>query len=377
MQFQSKDAIQDYAVRLSETYNRIIFEIATGGGKSLSAIRIIERIGGNWCIVIAEINHELNWRNEFILHGREHLLKNVTFKCYASIHKDIKDEHYVLDEIHRVFSDNRLEALKKIISTQKDKYILGLSATLTRTQKDALHNIIGEYYNFRITISQAVQWGLLPKPSIYLVPVQLDNSKKNHTFSFNKNKTIKCTEKEKYDFISGRIDYFKKKYFDTREEFDKIKWLSAGNTRKKFLSECKTKFAKILVEKLKDKRFICFTGSIKQSEELSKGLSIHSKINKKGREKLITQFNNGEIDYIFTTNMLREGMNLHNIEAGILVQLDNQEKNMIQQLGRTMRSLIPEFYILYVEDTQDFTYLTTATEGLDKQYVATINLEDV
>ena len=70
-------------------------------------------------------------------------------------------------------------------------------------------------------------------------------------------------------------------------------------------------------------------------------------------------------------------MNLHNIEAGILVQLDNQEKNMIQQLGRTMRSLIPEFYILYVENTQDFTYLTTATEELNKDYVATINLDEV
>ena len=87
--FKSKDEIQDYAVELSKTYHRIVFEIATGGGKSLSAIRIIERVGGNWCIVIAEINHELNWRNEFILHGKEHLLQNVTFKCYASIHKDI------------------------------------------------------------------------------------------------------------------------------------------------------------------------------------------------------------------------------------------------------------------------------------------------
>jgi superfamily II DNA or RNA helicase len=377
MQFQSKTQIQDYAVKLSETYHRIIFEIATGGGKSLAAIRIIERVRGNWCIIIAEINHELNWRNEFILHGKEHLLQNITFKCYASIHKDIKDEHYILDEVHRVFSENRLESLKKIIHIQHDKYLIGLSATLTRTQKDILKIIIGEHYNFKITISQAVQWGLLPKPSIYLVPVQLNNTIKNHTFSFNKDKVIKCTEKEKYDFISGRIDYFKKKYFDTRIDFDKIKWLSAGNTRKKFLSECKTKFAKILIEKLKNKRFICFTGSIKQSEELSKGLSIHSGINKKGREKLITQFNSGEIDYIFTTNMLREGMNLHNIEAGILVQLDNQEKNMIQQLGRTMRSLIPEFYVLYVEDTQDFTYLTTATEGLNKEYVATINLEDI
>ena len=58
--------------------------------------------------------------------------------------------------------------------------------------------------------------------------------------------------------------------------------------------------------------------------------------------------------------MLKEGMNLKNIEVGINVQLDNVERYFAQSHGRVLRSSFPEHYILFVENTQDETYVSTA-----------------
>ena len=85
----NKNLIQQNGLELSDTYPYILYEWATGTGKSLLGIKIIEKFSGNWNIVLAETNHELNWINEFKEHGKEHLLKQVKFFCYASLHKYI------------------------------------------------------------------------------------------------------------------------------------------------------------------------------------------------------------------------------------------------------------------------------------------------
>lgn len=381
----TREQAQKTAVKLSKVWDNLILEWCTGLGKTLAAINIIEAnftktnpgvSGDNWYIVIAETNHEYSWREEFKKHNKEHLLDVVTFICYQSLHKWTKGTHYILDEIHHLQSEKRLDLLD-IIKRGSLQQLVGLSATLTWKQKENITNVIGATKTYKITLSEAIEWKILPEPKVFLVEVELDNTLKNCLFESSKDKVINCTEKVKYKYMTDRIEWLKDKYMLSRTHFQKIAWLKKANERKKFLADCKTKHAKKLLECLKDKRLICFTGSIKQSEELSKGNSIHSKIPKKKRELMLENFNGGVSNKLFATGMLKEGVNLNNIQAGIIVQLDNVERYFTQVSGRTLRAMYPEQYILYVKDTQDEVYVNTALTNFNMDYVTKINIKNL
>lgn len=370
---QTREEIQQDSVELSVMHSKLILELATGVGKSLAAIKIIKKHGGLWNIVIAETNHELNWKEEFIKHGEESLLPNIKFFCYQSLHKHLDGENYVMDEIHHACGDRRLAMLSKI----NFKKLIGLSATLSRKQKESLTDAIGAFYTHKITLSEAIGYGILPEPVVYFIGVTLDNKVRNLKYHFGKEKFAMCTEQEMYIRFTNRIETLKLNYFATNAYFDKVKWLKLANDRKKFLSDCKTPYAKELLQILNNKRLICFTGSIEQSESLSNGLSVHSKISKKVRESMISDFNSGVTNKLFATGMLKEGMNLNNIEAGLIIQLDNTLRFFSQTHGRILRSALPEQYVLYVKDTQDETYVTTALEDFNMDYVKFVELKDL
>lgn len=372
----TREEIQRNGVELSKVHNYIMFEWCTGLGKSLVSIQIIELFGGKWNIVLAETNHEMNWIEEFKKHNKEHLLANITFFCYQSLHKNLDGENYIFDELHHVTSDRRLNLLQQIHFSNLKKFI-GLSATLTRTQKELIEESIGTFHINKITLSQAIEWGILPEPSIYFIEVTLSNTSKYLKYYFTKDKFVMCTEREYYNRISERIESLKKIYFSSQREFDRIKWLKLANDRKKFLSNCKTRHVRELLKIVENKRFICFTGSIEQSELLSGGLSVHSRVHKKKRVELISKFNDGKIDRLFATGMLKEGVNLDNIEVGIIVQLDNVQRYFTQVSGRTLRASFPEQYVMYVKDTQDETYVKTALDGFNMDYVKFIELKDL
>ena len=76
--------------------------------------------------------------------------------------------------------------------------------------------------------------------------------------------------------------------------------------------------------------------------------------------------------------MLQEGQNLTNIEVGIIVQLDGQERAFIQKFGRSLRAEDPIQFIFYYENTRDTKYLQNVLEGVDRKYITRIDrLEDL
>lgn len=371
----TREEIQNKIVELAELHNNLILEWATSLGKSYAAIRIIERLGGNWNIVLAETLHEQNWIAEFKKHGKESLLTNIKFFCYASLHKHLDGENYIFDEIHNLQSFKRLNHLKTI-KANKLKRFIGLSATLTWLQKANLEIIVGHIHTSKVTLSNAIENSILPEPIVYFLGIDLDNTIKNHSYKFNKDRIISCTAQKKYELLDQRVEYFKGLYLASYEPNAKTRWMMAALDRKKFLASYKTKFVKELLLYLQTKRLVCFGYSLEQIEEISSGLHIHSKLPKKQRIEILDKFNNGQIDKIFAVGMLREGQNLNNIEAGIVVQLDNVERMFTQTLGRSMRAMYPEQYVLYVNNTQDETYVKTALTSFNMEYVKFINFKN-
>lgn len=392
----NREEIQNIAVELAKKQRNIALQWATGIGKSKCAINIINYFRPTKVLlVVAEISHKENWQKEF---KKWKLCDcNVTIECYASLKNYVNTEwdFIVLDEAHHIGSEIRLD----IISTLKANHLILLSATLPDNVLSTLEVYFGKIVSYKVPLKKAIEEELLPEPKIYLVPLKLNNISKNCTIEEEWGKSeskkaitcsyqdrwkylrnrktypnvklnILCTERQKYDYLTEQFEYWKKQYLSSRAEYLKNKWLQFGSKRKRFLSEIKTTTAKRIIELIKDKRFICFCGSIEQAELLSKNNCIHSK--KLNSLDIINSFNNKEINNLFAVGMTQEGTNLTDIEAGIIIQLDGQERAFIQKSGRVYRAKDPIQFILYIENTRDEEYLNNILEGVNPSYITKI-----
>lgn len=389
--------IQQEAVQLMIKHHRVALQWCTGLGKSKAAIDVIKAMKpANVLLVVAEIAHRENWRAEF--EKWELSLSNgITIETYASL-KNHRGESYdllILDEGHHAGSELRIDILNDISA----RNVLVLSATLPNDVIFQLQEIYGGFMNYRITLQTAISWGILPEPKIYLIPMELDNthlsqsvveewgkSVKRKTvkckiaerWTYLKNKTkypdlrleIQCTELQKYIYLTDKAEFWKKQFFRTRNEGVKNKWLQLGSERKRYLGGLKTEKANQLISVIKSKRFICFCSSIEQAELLGGENSIHSK--KKGALNTIDDFNNKEIDSLFAIGMIQEGQNLVDIEVGVIIQLDGQERAFVQKSGRAMRAEEPVLFILYYKNTRDEEYLNKALEDINPEYVTEV-----
>jgi superfamily II DNA or RNA helicase len=75
--------------------------------------------------------------------------------------------------------------------------------------------------------------------------------------------------------------------------------------------------------------------------------------------------------------MITEGMNLTDIQIGIITQLDGKERLFIQKAGRVMRADDPIAFIFYYKNTQDENYLKGALENIDEKYVKHITIDEL
>ena len=93
---------------------------------------------------------------------------------------------------------------------------------------------------------------------------------------------------------------------------------------------------------------------------------------------IIDDFNTKKIDNLFAVGMLQEGQNLTDIEAGVIVQLDGQERAFVQKFGRSLRATDPIQFIFYYKDTRDTEYLENVLEGINEEYITEVdNLIDL
>ena len=153
----------------------------------------------------------------------------------------------------------------------------------------------------------------------------------------------------------------------SRNEFVKNKWLQCGSKRKMYLGLLKTDIAKSLIKKIGKKRLICFCTNIEQAEYLGGLHAVHSK--RKESLSIIDTFNEKKISSLYAVGMLQEGVNLNDIQVGVIIQLDGEERAFIQKFGRTLRADTPEQYIIYFKGTRDEEYLKNALENIDKKYI--------
>lgn len=401
---KTRDDLERAAKAALKSYNNIAIQAATGVGKSKLALDLCRNMVEpgeqlpSVLLVVAEIAHIQNWKDEIDKWSYE---GSVFICCYASLKKYRNTEWDVIifDEAHHLGSELRLD----IFSTITAAHMLFLSATLKESLVSILEMHCGPIKVIKMGLQAAFDANILPEPKINLIPLVLDNKTANQTvieewgyksrrreivcnyadrWFYKRNKgsypnvrlIIRCTQQQKYDYLTEQFNYYKRQYMNCRNEIIKNKWLQFGSQRKTFLGLQKTIVAMKLLARLEGKRYICFCTNIEQAEYLGGDNAVHSK--KKGSLKIIQSFNNKEIDSLFAVGMLQEGVNLTDIEAGVIIQLDGEERAFIQKFGRTLRADSPEQYIIYFRATRDEEYLNNALESIDKNYIREYEIGD-
>ena len=384
---------------------RVILKWATGCGKSKMVIDLINEVVGHLSKIIkpvrilflvAERAHIQNWEDEFGKWQLDRSKISTDVACYASMHK-YKEYEYdiiVFDEGHHVFTEKRLAILQDM--PQSDwQHIYLLSATLSSGKQDILESIFGKFKTSTVTLKDAIEGDILPDPKVYVVEMHLDNVRRHEEIQIGNDPKapvvkwedrakyiykntpciIQCTEFQKNAFLTQSVDYWNERYHRSHSEFQRVKAANYGSQRKRFLGEAKTKFVYNLIRSLPpQRRYVCFCASVNQAEMLSGSSTISSKKSDKYNQSVIDAFNARRINSINAVGMITEGMNLTDIQLGIIVQLDGKERLFLQKTGRVMRSDSPKIVIFYYKGTQDENYLKGALENIDAKYVQHIDI---
>lgn len=371
----TREEIQELALSKIDKAKYLILELITGMGKTKVAIGLINHIcdrvskakgrPATILILVAKTVHKSTWRDEIEKWGGI-MSDCITLECYESMKKYRKTDFdiVVADEMQHL-SDARLEIFETININES---FIGLSATIKGNTRDYfLYRHNAEV--IKCGLKEAVKDNVLPEPTVYLLPLYLDTTRyvyKSRKFG----RDIITTQKGYYDSVSSLIEWYKNKYFNSRNERIKNLWLSTAGKRLKWCSEQKEPLVLSLLVKLRNYKVLTFCSSIEQSERICR-YNITSK--NRDSEKNLELFNRNEIKHISACNILNEGVNLTNCRVGIFCNLNSSEIITKQRIGRILRHKFPIVIIPYFVDTREQELAAKIIEEYNVESVKSIS----
>lgn len=376
---------------LNSNSKNILLELPTGTGKTFLAVEKIKQLNPkNILIVIPRNVLKENWNKEIEKWGG--LNCEITYSTYVSIPKNVGSyDIIVFDEAHHI-----TERCREALKYYNFKNAILLSATINRNLKTELYRIF-RFETIKVSTREAIENEVLPEPIVYLIPMELDNTKSSEILIKNpKGKTIvrtpyvnrwnylrnkeyrvelKCTQQQYIQDLNEQIEWYKRKALRTNNILFKNKWLYLCSERLKYLATIKNSFIKDLLLHLKNYRTLTFCTDIKQTEELGK-YCINSK--NKSSEEYLNMFNNNKIKHITACNSLNEGVNLNNCRLGIFVNINASEIMTIQKIGRILRHKQPVVIIPYYKNTREHELVINMLENFNKDNIKVLtNLNDL
>ena len=354
----NKWAHQDIAVKTFLEKEHGILAMATGTGKTITAMKIINKLFdsgdirrviitmyGNdlldqWAIQIRENykNKQINYHyasqkmmKDFVMHPDDSILilsrdsKNLSrlLDLFDRLPGDYQnDTLFVFDEVHGAGSNTFVENLSGRLSPYR--YRLGLSATPEREYDEAgndfLLNEIGEVI-FEFTLQDAIQKGILcefnyiPLPYVLTEEEKLKKRKIIAAFNAKKESGEPVDEKDMFT----QLALVNKTAVNKLEEFEGL-----ISQRPDLLTKC-----------------IIFVQTMEYGEKLQKILVRYSdkyhtyyaddeKIN-------LENFAAGKIDCLLTCKKVSEGIDISSVTNIILFSSDRSKLVTTQRIGRALR----------------------------------------
>lgn len=376
----TREEVNNLALSKIDKTKYLILELITGYGKTKVAIDLINHIcdrvfrndesSTTILILVAKTVHKQTWKDEIEKWGGINS-DYITIECYESF-KNYENSYFdivVADEMQHL-SEARLKVLESI---HINEAFIGLSATIKRDMRDYfIHNHKAEV--IKCDLKEAVEDEVLPEPMVYLLPLTLDTT--SYTYKVKKfGRDIITTQKGYYDSASSLIEWYKNKYFNSRNKRIKNLWLSMAGKRLKWCAEQKEALVLSLLGKFKNYKTLTFCSGIEQSERLGK-YNITSK--NKASVKNLEMFNSNKIKHITACNILNEGVNLTNCRIGIFCNLNSSEIVVKQRVGRILRHKSPVIIIPYFKDTREEELVEKMIEEYNPELIHVVeNANDI
>lgn len=340
---------------------RGILNWVTGMGKTYAAILAAEQFIKLYpteqilivCPTTAVVE---NFQQEFVKFKKELLLKQCKFICYASIRKEDGNSYslVVLDEVHNITTDNKMPFFTNVIT----KGILGLSASLTDEQIRMLNYYIPIVD--KLTMDDVSQEGFIADFTIINYPIYFTPA-----------------EQSQYKELTEQIDL-------SWQKFNRQSWKKIGQRSKLIYSaEQKLVAATDITKLFDDDNGIIFSLSKQFSEDVAELLgdtcvAIHSGHTKKQRASRLQLFSdsNTKIRQLSVPKIFDEGVTLPLLTYGLMLSGHSKEKQMIQRVGRTLRTDIEGKHSIliraYVRNSVEEKWVKSAQAGFN-----VINVEDL
>lgn len=376
----TREEVNNLALSKIDETKYLILELITGYGKTKVAIDLINHIcdrvfrndesSATILILVAKTVHKQTWKDEIEKWGGINS-DCITIECYESF-KNYENSYFdivVADEMQHL-SEARLKVLESI---HINEAFIGLSATIKRDMRDYfIHNHKAEV--IKCDLKEAVEDEVLPGPMVYLLPLTLDTT--SYTYKVKKfGRDIITTQKGYYDSVSSLIEWYKNKYFNSRNKRIKNLWLSMAGKRLKWCAEQKEALVLSLLDKFRNYKTLTFCSGIEQSERLGK-YNITSK--NKASVKNLEMFNSNKIKHITACNILNEGVNLTNCRIGIFCNLNSSEIVVKQRVGRILRHKSPIIIIPYFKDTREEELVEKMIEEYNPELIHVVeNANDI
>lgn len=370
---KTKDEVQTEAKNVLSLHNNIgLVAMATGTGKSKIAVDKIAEFQSvdpdirALIIVPTEKLRDENWRDEFLKWNQDFLWNNnVERSCYASINK-IEGEIFdivILDECHNITPNN-----SRFFENNTVKSVIGLTATPpTDKIKQTILQQIGLDIVYRVTLDEAVSWGLVAPYKITVIKTSLDSSKRRIKFG----KAL-LTELSAYMLFTKFIDDFDVETATTKDYIKKELFIRM-RMHLIYGLESKATAAHFLLNKIipEEQRTLIFAGNKKQAESMCEHF-FHSSSSSENYNR----FKRGEINRLASVRALNEGDNIDNLDNALIIQINSKELDLVQRVGRIVRyreDHLANIYILVARNTMDEVWLMKAMSSFEKERIEYIN----
>jgi superfamily II DNA or RNA helicase len=323
--------------------------LPTGGGKSVVAIDIIQRLQLNTLIVVPTLVLFQQWKERIIEFlnfpsdligfwgGGDREIKPITIVTYESayLHATSLRECFgllILDEAHHIGSPSH----KQIVDAYLTKFRLALTATLSK--KESSYDILMTR-GFGPIVYEKTPDGLKSKKVIsefelITLTVPLSNPER-------------YTEEMKIfqNYIKRKKLYgnvFQQIIFRVNQDIEADRALKAYNNARKFAFAGHHKLSLIeeILKKHPNEKILIFSDIVNFCEEISRQFlipAITNRTDQKEREFILKRFRESENSIIVTSRILDEGIDIPDASVGIILAGSGQPRQFIQRLGRLLR----------------------------------------